>query len=76
VAAALREAEHLGEHRSAFRHGRSEREDIAFTAHPGTSVTLQLVATTTAYAQPRLGGSITFDAIDVSLPVAAGLAAR
>ena len=50
-------------------------EDIAFTARPGTPVTLQLVATTTAYAQPRLGGSITFDAIDVSLPVATGLAA-
>jgi ABC-2 type transport system ATP-binding protein len=48
-------------------------EDIAFTARAGAHVTLQLVATTTAYAEPRLGGSITFDTIGVSLPVAAGL---
>jgi ABC-2 type transport system ATP-binding protein len=51
-------------------------EDIAYTAHAGTHVTLQMVATTTAYAQPRLGGSVTFDSIAVSLPVAAGLQAR
>jgi ABC-2 type transport system ATP-binding protein len=51
-------------------------EDIAFTARAGAHVTLQLVATTTAYAEPRLGGSVTFDTIDVSLPVAAGLQAR
>ena len=34
---------------------------------------LPVVATTTAYAEPRLGGSITFGTIAVSLPVAAGL---
>ncbi len=51
-------------------------EVVAYTAHVGAHVTLQMVATTTAYAQPRLGGSITFDSIDVSLPVAAGLKAR
>jgi hypothetical protein len=28
------------------------------------------VATTVAYAQPRLGGSVTFDAIEATLPVA------
>lgn len=51
-------------------------EVVAYTAHAGAHVTLQMVATTTAYAEPRLGGSITFDSIDVSLPVAAGLKAR
>ena len=40
-----------------------------FAATPGTTLTLQLVATTVAYAQPRLGGSVTFDEIDISLPV-------
>jgi ABC-2 type transport system ATP-binding protein len=50
-------------------------EDIAFTARAGAHVTLQMVAATTAYAKPRLGGSITFDSIDVSLPVASGLKA-
>jgi ABC-2 type transport system ATP-binding protein len=51
-------------------------EVVAYTAHAGAHVTLQMVATTTAYAEPRLGGSITFDSIDLSLPVAAGLKAR
>jgi ABC-2 type transport system ATP-binding protein len=51
-------------------------EVVAYTAHAGAHVTLQMVATTKAYAEPRLGGSITFDSIDVSLPVAAGLKAR
>jgi hypothetical protein len=37
---------------------------------------LQLVATTTAYAQPRLGGSIEFTGVDVSLPTAADLLAK
>ena len=35
--------------------------------------TLQLVATTVAYTQPRLGGSVTFSAINVTLPVVSGL---
>lgn len=48
-------------------------ETIAFTAHPGTPLALQLVATTVAYAPPRLGGTIRFDHVAVSLPVAAGL---
>jgi ABC-2 type transport system ATP-binding protein len=48
-------------------------EMIAFAAEPGATITLQLVATTVAYAQPQLGGSITFDSIELSLPVATTL---
>jgi ABC-2 type transport system ATP-binding protein len=39
----------------------------SFTA--GQTVTLQLVATTVAYAPPRLGGSVDFDRIVIELPV-------
>jgi ABC-2 type transport system ATP-binding protein len=45
-------------------------EVVAFAGRAGARVTLQLVATTVAYAQPRLGGTIQFDEIHVSLPVA------
>jgi len=48
-------------------------EMIAFAAEPGATITLQLVATTVAYAQPQLGGSITFDSIELSLPVSTTL---
>jgi len=48
-------------------------EMVAFSAEPGTTITLQLVATTVAYAEPQLGGSIEFDRIELSLPVATGL---
>jgi ABC-2 type transport system ATP-binding protein len=48
-------------------------EMIAFTAHPGTSITLQIVATTVAYAVPRLGGGIDFESITIDLPVAEGV---
>jgi len=51
-------------------------EVIAFTARAGSRLTLQLVATSTAYAQPRLGGTIDFTKIDVSLPTAADLLAK
>jgi ABC-2 type transport system ATP-binding protein len=51
-------------------------EDVAFTARAGGHLTLQLVATTVAYAQPRLGGSIHFDTIGISLPVASAIAAK
>jgi len=34
-----------------------------------------MVASTVIYAQPQLGGSITFDAIDVSLPISDDLTA-
>lgn len=44
-------------------------ESVAFTLHPGASLTLQLTPTTVAYAVPQLGGSITFSDIDVTLPV-------
>ncbi|MCU1396574.1 MAG: peptidase [Ilumatobacteraceae bacterium] len=50
-------------------------EMIAFTAHPAGTVTLQLVATTVAYAQPRLGGSIDFSAISIDLPAVTGATA-
>ena len=39
-------------------------EMVSFTAQPGAKLTLQLVATTIAYTQPRLGGKISFDDID------------
>ena len=51
-------------------------EVVAFTAHPGTSVTLQIVATTVAYAQPRLGGKIDFSAISISIPTGTGITAK
>jgi ABC-2 type transport system ATP-binding protein len=44
-------------------------EVIAQRLAPGSSLVLQLVAVTTAYARPRLGGVITFGSIDVSIPV-------
>ena len=49
--------------------------DLEVVAHhlaAGDSLTLQLVATTVSYATPRLGGSVTFSAIEVELPVATG----
>jgi ABC-2 type transport system ATP-binding protein len=42
-------------------------EMIAFTTKPGGSLLLQIVATTVAYAQPRLGGSVSLQAT-LSLP--------
>jgi ABC-2 type transport system ATP-binding protein len=48
-------------------------EDVAFTTRSGSHLTLQLVATTVAYAPPRLGGSVHFDKIGITLPVAADL---
>ena len=48
-------------------------EMVAFTARPGAHLTLQLVATTTAYALPRLGGTLKFDAIRLQLPTAVGV---
>jgi ABC-2 type transport system ATP-binding protein len=51
-------------------------EVVAFTAHTGAHVTLQIVATTVAYAQPRLGGTIQFSDISLSLPVATGFTAK
>lgn len=50
-------------------------EAVAFTLHPGATLTLQLVASTVAYVQPQFGGSITFDSIEISLPVSSDVAA-
>jgi ABC-2 type transport system ATP-binding protein len=50
-------------------------EMVAYTTGPGTRLVLQIVATTVAYAQPRLGGAVELDA-HLVLPVAGNLAAR
>ncbi len=47
-------------------------ESVAHRLEAGETITLQLVATTTAYSQPRLGGSVEFQSINISLPVVAG----
>lgn len=44
-------------------------ETVAQHVEPGKTLTLQIVATTVAYAVPRLGGEVTFEAIDLRLPV-------
>ncbi len=46
-------------------------EVIAFAAKAGSTLTLQIVATTVAYAEPQFGGQIDFDSIELSLPVMA-----
>ncbi len=48
-------------------------ETIGYTAKTSTSLELQLVATTVAYVTPRLGGSVDFSHVTVSLPTAKGL---
>ena len=48
-------------------------EMVAFTAKAGAHLTLQLVVTTVAYAKPRLGGSVDFSAVHVSLPTVTGV---
>jgi ABC-2 type transport system ATP-binding protein len=54
----------------------SPLEIVAFTVKPGAKLKLQVVATTVAYAQPRLGGSVTFSKVSIVLPVAATLKAH
>ncbi|MGZ6996680.1 MAG: alpha/beta fold hydrolase [Acidimicrobiia bacterium] len=49
-------------------------EMIGHSFAAGASVTLQVVATTVSYAQPRLGGTVTFSKVAVSLPTARDLA--
>ena len=44
-------------------------ESVCQSVAPGQTLTLQLVATTVAYATPRLGGSVVFSKISVDLPV-------
>jgi ABC-2 type transport system ATP-binding protein len=46
-------------------------EMVVFAGQPGAHLELQLVATTVAYAQPQLGGSVDFTAIHLSLPTSA-----
>lgn len=48
-------------------------ETVGYTAKPGTSLELQLAATTVAYITPRLGGTIHFSRVTVVLPTAKGL---
>ena len=48
-------------------------ETVAHLLRPGSSLTLQLVATTVAYAQPQLGGSVAFSDISITLPVTTAL---
>ena len=48
-------------------------EMVVFAGRPGAHLDLQLVASTVAYAQPRLGGSVDFSGIHLSLPTAADL---
>ncbi len=48
-------------------------ELVVFSATAGAKLTLQLVASTVAYAQPRLGGSVDFTAISLELPTTTGL---
>lgn len=48
-------------------------ETVGYTARAGTSLDLQLVATTVAYVTPRLGGTIKFSRVTVVLPTVKGL---
>ena len=48
-------------------------EMVVFTATPGAKLTLQVVATTVAYTQPRLGGKISFHDVKVELPTVTGV---
>jgi ABC-2 type transport system ATP-binding protein len=48
-------------------------EIVAFTATPGSHLTLQLVATTVSYANPRLGGTVHFSSVHVALPTVTGV---
>jgi ABC-2 type transport system ATP-binding protein len=43
-------------------------ETVAFTATRGSRLTLQLVATTVSYAEPRLGGKVDFESVKLALP--------
>lgn len=48
-------------------------EVVSFAATAGRPITLQVVATTVAYAEPRLGGSVELRDVSVRLPVVTGL---
>jgi len=48
-------------------------EMIGFAAAKGSHLTLQLVATTVAYSTPRLGGSLDFTKINLTIPTVTGV---
>jgi ABC-2 type transport system ATP-binding protein len=48
-------------------------ETVGYSAEPGASLQLQLVATTVAYVIPQLGGTINFSRVTVDLPTVKGL---
>ncbi len=48
-------------------------ETVSYTAKAGTSLELQLVASTVAYITPRLGGTVDFSRATVVLPTVKGL---
>lgn len=48
-------------------------ETVAHDLAAGSTLTLQLVATTVSYATPRLGGEVTFSSVEVSLPTTTAL---
>ena len=50
-----------------------ELETVLQHLDAGETLRLQIVATATAYATPRLGGSVTFERIEVSLPTTEAL---
>jgi ABC-2 type transport system ATP-binding protein len=51
-------------------------ETVAYRFDPGTTVTLQIVAVTVAYVEPRLGGSIDFTDVAISMPVVTSAVSR
>lgn len=51
-------------------------EWLVFNAKAGSTITLQIVATTVAYAPPRMGGRVDFGSIGISLPVVTGMQRR
>jgi ABC-2 type transport system ATP-binding protein len=48
-------------------------ETVGYTAKAGTTLELQLTATTVAYVTPRLGGSVDFRHVSITLPTVHGL---
>jgi len=51
-------------------------EMVVFTARPGAHLTLQIVATTVAYDEPRLGGTVDFSSVKIDLPTVTGATAK
>lgn len=49
----------------------SQLEVVAFDAKPGAKLTLQLIATTPAYAVPQLGGTVDFARVELTIPTVA-----